>query len=46
MSEKIFYIVKNDENRFVALFTNLEDCKDFIDNKRLEEYLKYDEVVL
>lgn len=30
---KTFYIVKNDENELVAIFTNEGDCEEFIDCK-------------
>ena len=30
MTEKRFYIVKDNDDKLVAIFTNEEDCKEFI----------------
>ena len=41
MTEKRYYIVKDECDRLIAVFTNLEDCVNFI-----EPPLYYDEVVI
>ena len=42
MTEKRYYIVKDDCDRLVAIFTDLNDCLEFIDAATQH----YDEVVI
>ena len=44
MTEKIFYIVKDMNCKFVAVFTDKEDCIRFIEDSY--DSLVYDEVIL
>lgn len=42
--DKTFYIVRNNEYELVAIFTDEEDCKEFILDKYFEEELDFVEV--
>lgn len=41
---KTFFIVKNCDDELVAVFTDKECCKEFIQSKYFEEELGYTEV--
>lgn len=44
MINKTFYVVTNSEHELVAIFTDLDDCEEFITDKYFEEELDYVEV--
>lgn len=46
MTEKRLFIVKDSDDKLVALFTDKEDCKDFIQENYFERNLEYFEVVI